>query len=112
MTGHFVRLFLSPSTTQQLQLNLDRQTMLAFHTDPRVAGLRFMGKQTHCLVGFGACLTLSLSASLFKPPPPLVFLLSRAYPQLASLLIQTYLTVLTKTFWVYYQSRSAMGFAL
>lgn len=100
--------------SQGLRLNLAKQPLLAFHTDPRVAGLRFMGKQTNRLVGslcnFETCLTVALSVSL--PQPPSHVFSSQPYPQLASLLIQTYLTVLTKTFWVYYQSRSATVSAL
>lgn len=87
---------------------------MAFHTNPRVAGLRFMGKQTTCLVGSvsHSRLALSRSPSLSPPAPLLVFPLSQSYPHMASLLIQTYLTVLTKTFWVYYLSRLATGSAL
>lgn len=114
MTGHFVECLRPPLPpkllSQGLWLNLAKQPLLAFHTDPRVAGLRFMGKQTNrleaWLCNFGARLTLSLPVSLLVP------LLSQPYPQLASVLIQTYLTVLTKTFWVYYQSSSATGSAL
>ena len=43
---------LPPLLSQGLRLNLARQPLLAFHTDPRVAGLRFTGKQTDLLVGF------------------------------------------------------------
>lgn len=35
-----------------------------------------------------------------------------SHPTIATLLIQTYLTVLTKTLWVYYQLHSAAGFTL
>lgn len=74
-----------------------------------------MGKQTtRRSVGLGvqlpSCL-LALRLPLLRAPL-LVFPLSRPYPHMASLLIQTYLTVLTKTFWVYYLSRLATGSAL
>lgn len=74
-----------------------------------------MGKQTNQLVGFVSnsrlALSLSVSLSLLRALL-LVFPPSQPYPHMASLLIQTYLTVLTKTFWVYYLSRLATGSAL
>lgn len=105
MTGCFAAC-LFPLISQALRLNLASQPLLAFQADPGVACRRFRGKQTSRSVG------LSPSLSLSPPTSPVVFSPSQPYPQLAPVLMQTYLTVLTKTFWVYYLFCSATGFAL